>query len=97
MRHSLSRQGRMPQKRPRFFYRRNPGPGYAVSPAHNQRDDHDGIKIARKAHQHRGVFGYPGFWRDVAVANGENGHIAEVEQVVDGLITRAKTERNPAG
>ena len=93
LRHRLTRQRRMPQQWCGLFYRRNTSSGYAVGPAHNKRDNYDGIEVTSKTYKHRGIFGQPCFRRDVAVADGKNGHIAEVEQIIDGLITRAKTAK----
>ena len=77
-------------RRGRFFYGRNHGPGCTVRSANNKRNNYDRIEISRKAHQHCGIFGYPGFGRDVAVTNGEDGHVAEVKQVVGRLVARAQ-------
>ena len=69
----------------------------ALYPAHNGGYDHNGIDVGDKAHQHYGIFGDPGVWRDVAVANGQNGDVAEIEKIVDGVFACAESIEGAGG
>ena len=69
----------------------------ALYPAHNGGYDHNGIDVGDKAHQHYGVFGDPGVRRDVAVANGQNGDVAEIEKIVDGVFACAESIEGAGG
>ena len=73
-----------------FFCGGNGAARRAVGPAHDKGNNNNGVEIAGKTHKHCGIFGNPGFRRDVAVADGEDGHVAEVKQVVGRLVARAQ-------
>mgnify|MGYP007056306536 CR=1 FL=1 len=76
------------RQRGRLFCGGNGVTGRAVGPAHDKGNNHNGIEVACKSHKHCGIFGNPGFWRYVAVADGEDCHVAEIKQIVNGLIAR---------